>query len=242
MESSPWQHTEAQIRPHTAVNNFTQQGKLQRYALACSWIAFQRLDCIIVHHWASFTVIIELLRAPACMLTHYRPKRNTRPDTEGLPSKRLAKQVDSFCSMLKFTAPRVIWISMWKYHEPKEKTSAAHSQEWSISNLQPCSLTRITTWDVCHVCSMKNLAFHRLLRWKTIIQYCQILTASLIHLKDDYTTNSHYLTHTFLFRKVGRTSFLNLGVKGVMLHGSTVPWKSIGLYSRLYWERSANRP
>ena len=34
-------------------------------------------------------------------------------------------------------------------------------------------------------------------------------------MKDDYTTNSHYLTHTFLFRKVGRMYFLNLGAKGL---------------------------
>ena len=35
-------------------------------------------------------------------------------------------------------------------------------------------------------------------------------------MKDDYNTNSHYLTHTFLFRKVGRMYFLNLGVKGLI--------------------------
>ena len=35
-------------------------------------------------------------------------------------------------------------------------------------------------------------------------------------MKDDYNTNSHYLTYTFLFRKVGRMYFLNLGVKGLM--------------------------
>ena len=34
-------------------------------------------------------------------------------------------------------------------------------------------------------------------------------------MKDDYTTSSHYLTYTFLFRKVGRMYFLNLGVKGL---------------------------
>ena len=34
-------------------------------------------------------------------------------------------------------------------------------------------------------------------------------------MKDDYTTNSHYLTYTFLFGKVGRMYFLNLGVKGL---------------------------
>ena len=33
-------------------------------------------------------------------------------------------------------------------------------------------------------------------------------------MKDDYTTNSHYLTYIFLFRKVGRMYFFNLGVKG----------------------------
>ena len=38
-----------------------------------------------------------------------------------------------------------------------------HSQEWLISNL-PCRLTRNITSH-----SMKNLAFHSLLRWKMII-------------------------------------------------------------------------
>ena len=33
-------------------------------------------------------------------------------------------------------------------------------------------------------------------------------------MKDDYTTNSRYLTYTFLSRKVGRVYFLNLGMKG----------------------------
>ena len=47
------------------------------------------------------------------------------------------------------------------------------SQEWLISNF-PCSLTRIFTSH-----SMKNLAFHGLLRWKMII--LPILTISLIH-------------------------------------------------------------
>ena len=32
-------------------------------------------------------------------------------------------------------------------------------------------------------------------------------------MKDDYTTNSHYLTYAFILRKVGRMYFLNLGVK-----------------------------
>ena len=34
-------------------------------------------------------------------------------------------------------------------------------------------------------------------------------------MKDDYNTNSHYLTYTFIFRKVGRMYFLNLGMKGL---------------------------
>ena len=34
-------------------------------------------------------------------------------------------------------------------------------------------------------------------------------------MKDDYTTNSHYLTYTFLLRKVRRIYFLNLRVKGL---------------------------
>ena len=36
-------------------------------------------------------------------------------------------------------------------------------------------------------------------------------------MKDDFTTKSHYLIYTFLFRKVGRMYFLNLGVKGSTL-------------------------
>ena len=32
-------------------------------------------------------------------------------------------------------------------------------------------------------------------------------------MKDDNITNSHYLTYTFIFQKVGRMYFLNLGVK-----------------------------
>ena len=36
-------------------------------------------------------------------------------------------------------------------------------------------------------------------------------------MKDDFTTNSHYLIYTFLFRKVGRMYFVNLGVKGLTL-------------------------
>ena len=34
-------------------------------------------------------------------------------------------------------------------------------------------------------------------------------------MKDDYTTNSHYLRYTFIFRKVGRKYILNLVVKGL---------------------------
>ena len=59
-----------------------------------------------------------------------------------------------------------------------------HSQEWSISNF-PCSLKRNITWH-----SMKNLVFHRLLRWNMII--LPIITTSVIH---------------FLFKGLGECSF-----------------------------------
>ena len=45
---------------------------------------------------------------------------------------------------------------------------------------------------------MKNLAFHSLLRWKMIIRQFSLP-----------------LTNAFLFEKLGRTSFLSLGVKGL---------------------------
>ena len=35
------------------------------------------------------------------------------------------------------------------------------------------------------------------------------------HMKDDYTTNSHYLSQTLLLGKVGRMYSLNLGVNGL---------------------------
>ena len=67
-----------------------------------------------------------------------------------------------------------------------------HSQEWSTSNF-PCSLTRNITSR-----SMKNLAFHRLLRWEMII-------LPILPLPPSYIS----------FQKVGRMYFLNLGVKGL---------------------------
>ena len=65
-------------------------------------------------------------------------------------------------------------------------------QEWSTSNFS-CSLTRNITSH-----SMKNLAFHSLLRCKMIV--LPTLTT---------------LSYKFLFRKVGRMYVLNLGVKGL---------------------------
>ena len=56
-----------------------------------------------------------------------------------------------------------------------------------------CSLSRNITSH-----SMENLTLHFLLRWKMII-----------------ITNSHYLTYTFLIKKVGRMYVWNLGVKGL---------------------------
>ena len=35
-------------------------------------------------------------------------------------------------------------------------------------------------------------------------------------MKDDYTTNSQYITYIFSFRQVGRKYFLSLGVKGLI--------------------------
>ena len=45
-------------------------------------------------------------------------------------------------------------------------------------------------------------------------QYEEIGFSQLSQMKDDYTTNSQYITYTFSFRKVGRMYFLSLGVKG----------------------------
>ena len=48
-------------------------------------------------------------------------------------------------------------------------------------------------------------------------------------MKGDCNTNSHYLVYTFLFRKVGRMHFLNLGVKGLIafldvVEGDLLSW------------------
>ena len=72
----------------------------------------------------------------------------------------------------------VMWYFWWRcigvrliIHYP------FHSQEWSISNF-PCSLTRNIASH-----SMENLTFHK-----------------LTQMKDDYTTNSHCITCTCLFK------------------------------------------
>ena len=68
------------------------------------------------------------------------------------------------------------------------------------------------------------------------LRVCQRV-GSRSQLKNDYTTNSHYLTYTFLFKKDGRMYFLNLGVKGLTDHSvsSCIPqtelkgWHSLRL-------------
>ena len=37
----------------------------------------------------------------------------------------------------------------------------------------------------------------------------------IVYMKNDYTANSHYLTYTFLFRRLEECTFFNLGVKGL---------------------------
>ena len=78
-----------------------------------------------------------------------------------------------------------------------------HSQEWSISNFS-CSLTRNSTSH-----SMKNLAFHSLLRWKVVT--LPILTASLIHLSQE----------------VGRMYFFGLGSDRVGQVGASLVQSSV---------------
>ena len=46
-------------------------------------------------------------------------------------------------------------------------------------------------------------------------------------MRDDYSTNSHYITYTFLFEKFGRMYFLNLGVTERVKPGKS--WKSLGI-------------
>ena len=46
-----------------------------------------------------------------------------------------------------------------------------------------------------------------------ITQYGELGFSYRTQMTDEYTTNSHYLTHIVHFRKVGRMHFLNLGVK-----------------------------
>ena len=77
-----------------------------------------------------------------------------------------------------------------------------HSQEWSISNFS-CSLTRNITSR-----SIKNLAFHSLLRCKMIIIY------------------QFSLPHSHIFsREVWENAYSsNLGVKGFMTSCEDCPW------------------
>ena len=47
-----------------------------------------------------------------------------------------------------------------------------------------------------------------------ITQYGQLGYSYLTQMKDDYTTNPQYLTHTFVFKRLGECTLFNLGVKG----------------------------
>ena len=48
-----------------------------------------------------------------------------------------------------------------------------------------------------------------------ITQYGKLNFSYLTHMKGDYTTNSHYITHTIAFWKVGRIHILSSGVEGL---------------------------
>ena len=55
-----------------------------------------------------------------------------------------------------------------------------------------------------------------------ITQY-EELGFSYTQMKDDYTTNSHYFTYTFLFKGDGRMYFLSLGMKSLTEQGFYLP-------------------
>ena len=46
-------------------------------------------------------------------------------------------------------------------------------------------------------------------------QYGELSFSSITQMKDDYVTNSHYLTHTPSLQLLGECTFVNLGVKGL---------------------------
>ena len=65
---------------------------------------------------------------------------------------------------------------------------------------------------------------------------------------DDYTINYHFITYIFLFEKVGRMYFFNLGVKGLRRSKSSdAPVISFGflqwtVHQRTYQETRKARP
>ena len=60
-----------------------------------------------------------------------------------------------------------------------------------------------------------------------ITQYGELGFSKLTQMKDDYTTNSHYLIYTFSVQKVGRMYFSNLGVEGLGTELPGQPGKTI---------------
>ena len=68
---------------------------------------------------------------------------------------------------------------------------------WSISTF-PCSLARNITSR-----SMENLAFHILLGYKSVILPIPA-TPRITQMKDDYTTKSHHLAYTSIFKRFKR--------------------------------------
>ena len=85
-----------------------------------------------------------------------------------------------------FYRTNFVTFSLFNYNFPKSwhqnYSKSFHSQEWSISNFS-CSLTR-------------NIALHSTKSFSYLTQ-----------MEDDCATNSHYLTYTFLFKRLGEGTF-----------------------------------
>ena len=119
------------------------------------------------------------------------------PDPGGTPSFLVqTEQPSSVLQPAWDKADRYQWFLLWELSATEGLLPQnVHSQEWSISNY-PYHLTRSITSH-----SMKNLAFHSLLRWKVIIYFIlQILTTPHLHIP---------------FKGWENELFLNVGMEGL---------------------------
>ena len=126
-------------------------------------------------------------------------------------------------------------------------------REWwlGVGEMASLELNRCLEWLPCESFveywwmlishAILTLSLPRMINFKFLLQphhkcyttqYQELGFSSLTQMKDDYTINSHYLTYTFLFKRLGECTFWTYGSERVKMHewpkrGRGFVWESL---------------